>query len=457
MRRLPWSLPALLLCSTLYAATYTANSPRTTNNDDSCDVAPLPAATLLLPYFEVDIGAAAGQGETTLFTITNTFEQPQAARVTLWTDYALPVLSFNIYLTGYDVQSINLYDVIVRGRLAPDRGTGSDVSPVGELSRDYISQVAFDNPLLDEASCVNLAVQLPQVFITRMQQAFTRGVLPAVGSLPECRNIGGAHPNAIGYATIDVVGLCGNSLPVDAAYFASEIRYDNVLVGDYMQVNGAESYAQVNPLVHIRAVPEGGTRTTAAPTNLQRTFYSRLQPAASQTADRRQPLPAVFAARWIQGGPTAFETHYKVWREAKTAANAGCESYALNGAMIALDLVRFDEDENPETLAPDVIEDIFPINRPMFPATSLTKSDSDAHFPVNATEAVGGWFYFNFDDDARDTTARQNWVVVSMRAAGRFSGDLDAQALGNGCTAPLGETNATGGTRPIGPAPNETP
>jgi hypothetical protein len=31
-----------------------ASSPATTNNDDSCDISLLPAATLLLPYFEVE-------------------------------------------------------------------------------------------------------------------------------------------------------------------------------------------------------------------------------------------------------------------------------------------------------------------------------------------------------------------------------------------------------------------
>jgi hypothetical protein len=33
-----------------------ASSAATRNNDDSCDIAVLPAATLLLPYFEVDLG-----------------------------------------------------------------------------------------------------------------------------------------------------------------------------------------------------------------------------------------------------------------------------------------------------------------------------------------------------------------------------------------------------------------
>src|SRR4051794_15089593 len=90
-----------------------------TSNTVSCDIGVTPAATLLLPYFEVDTVAGLGAGANTLFTITNTSRHPQIAHVTLWTDWAFPVLSFDLFLTGYDVQGVNLYDVIVRGQLVP--------------------------------------------------------------------------------------------------------------------------------------------------------------------------------------------------------------------------------------------------------------------------------------------------------------------------------------------------
>src|SRR5229473_4020446 len=87
-------LPVLLLIATpAFAA-----SPTSTNNDDTCDVKVGPAATLLLPYFEVDVSGNTGQ--TTLFTITNVVRYPQIAHVTLWTDYGFPVMTFNEYLTG---------------------------------------------------------------------------------------------------------------------------------------------------------------------------------------------------------------------------------------------------------------------------------------------------------------------------------------------------------------------
>src|SRR5207253_1033548 len=71
----------------------------TSNNDDSCDIGLYPAATLLLPYFEVE---TTSRGIDTFFTITNVTNLPQNTHVTIWTDWGFPVVSFNVFLTGYD-------------------------------------------------------------------------------------------------------------------------------------------------------------------------------------------------------------------------------------------------------------------------------------------------------------------------------------------------------------------
>ena len=426
------------------------------HNDDSCDVGVFPAATLLLPYFEVDITSRAGTGETTLFTVTNVTNLPQAVQVTLWTDYDYPVMTFNLFLTGYDVQSINLYDVIARGLSAPDDGTGYDVSPVGELSGDEVDQVPFDNPVLAERTCVDLPVRLPSALVTRMQAAFTTGKVPASGNAPACNTAGGAHANAVGYATIDVVGACDPRLPTEPAYYANFIRFDNVLGGDYMQINGDEDFAQGSPMVHIRAIPEGGRASVrlndpAYTVDFERTFYARFQSAAAPKLDARQPLPSTFSARWISGGPTGFETYYKIWREARTSPDTACSALPnrLNGVT---DLVRFDEEENPETLAP-CGHICFPI---LVSSSAKIAADNPSTFPANTIEAPAGWMYMNLDW-ANDGIATQNWVVSSMRAEDRFSVDVDALPLGNGCSDPVGPSNAVGGTAPIGPAPNMRP
>src|SRR6185295_19474796 len=59
-------------------------------------------------------------------------------------------------------------------------------------------------------------------------------------------------------------------------------------------------------------------------------------------------------------------------------------------------------------------------------------------FPELENDAVAGWIYMNLDNAAGDDIASQNWVVVSMRAEGRYSVDFDAAWLGNGCSPEAG-------------------
>ncbi|HEV7516602.1 MAG TPA: hypothetical protein VGR07_09915, partial [Thermoanaerobaculia bacterium] len=90
-----------------------------------CTIDDVPGATLLLPYFEVDL--ANPNGVTTLFSINNASAVAVLAHVVVWSDLSVPVLDFNVYLTGYDVQSINLRDVL-KGNLPQTASAGQDPS-----------------------------------------------------------------------------------------------------------------------------------------------------------------------------------------------------------------------------------------------------------------------------------------------------------------------------------------
>jgi hypothetical protein len=72
----------------------------------------VPAATLLIPHFEVD--TLNRTGVNTVITLTNASASAAVAQVTLWTDEALPTARFGIYLTGYDQQTIDLQNVFNR-------------------------------------------------------------------------------------------------------------------------------------------------------------------------------------------------------------------------------------------------------------------------------------------------------------------------------------------------------
>ncbi len=441
-------------------------SAQTTNNDDSCDIGTYPAATLLLPSFEVD----AGTGRTTIFSITNVGPYPQIAKVTLWTDRAFPVISFNIFLTGYDFQTINLFDVIARGRIGAATGTGTSqpVAPnpaIGTRPRNNLANPNFAGNVSSECASGRLPGQLAAPLAVDLRAALTVG--RSTGASISCdlngeREIGNNHGAnwAIGYATIDVVATCTTALPIDRNYFG-EILFDNVLTGDYQHIDAiltTGNYALGSALVHIRAIPEGGGAGSVPTgvTSLPYTFYDRYTSRATdRKIDRRQPLPATFAARWISGSSAAFATCYKIWREGMLDAEARCDEYFRNGDIPHADIVRFDERENAMIVGPILIGPPLPV--PRFSATQSVSPMNSTSFPANTSTDVGGWMYFNLNNGGAAAGARygsrnvsQNWVATSFFAEGRFGVEQDATALGNGCSPPT----AVNKTKNIGPAPN---
>src|SRR5207253_2744443 len=146
---------------------------------------------------------------------------------------------------------------------------------------------------------------------------------------------------------------------------------DNVLTGDYQQLAtfNDRPYAAGGLLVHVRAIPEGGAAGALVASSLPYTFYDRfaLSPL-SRKSDRRQPLPALFAPRFIAGGPTAFNATLKIWREGITAgACSGAQAALSNSNMDIADRVRFDEHENATSIA---FGGILTSGPPGLPATS---------------------------------------------------------------------------------------
>jgi hypothetical protein len=469
-------------------------SAGTRDNDDTCDVKIGPAATLLLPYFEIDLQQPGGQ--TTLISITNVSRYSQIAHVTLWTDFGYPVLDFNIFLTGYDVQSINLRDVLTSGTIAPPNGTGPTTakSPLGtqgsapSLTAPASGGPGFTNPNFRSAiNCDSLPGTIPQTVIAAVRTQLT------VGTMPGCASVGRVHANAIGYATIDLVGACTSRLPNDPLYYTTDLLFDNVLIGDYQQLGPhpaglpAGSFdAGGNPMVHLRAVPEGGAAGSNVPTELPFTFYDRYTPATNRANDRRQPLPATFAARFIQGGPSSFATNFTIWREG-FGNGTTCSSLTANGVLPVGEIVRFDEKENPFIAGTGVncgAPGCGP-PPPTLPATMSTGS-ADSIYPALTSADVGGWMYLNLNNGgstsysvttniggapgptniagplapAGSSTTRgprpsQNWVTVTMfgnLGTNHLSGEFDAASLGNGCSPAAFLTTADGGPGVIGPA-----
>lgn len=89
----------------------------------ACPDGPVPAATLLIPYFEVNLQDPAGL--TTLFAVVNQSAGFVLARVTLWTDLGVPTLASWVYLSPSDVQTLNVRDLL-QGKLPDTSAVLSD-------------------------------------------------------------------------------------------------------------------------------------------------------------------------------------------------------------------------------------------------------------------------------------------------------------------------------------------
>ena len=101
---------ALGLASTVYA--------------NYCSFDAVPAATLLFPFVAYDYEGGF-DGQTTQLAITNVSAEAQIVHITVWTDYSVAILDFNIVLTGYDVARMNIRDILGFGLLpTEDAATG---------------------------------------------------------------------------------------------------------------------------------------------------------------------------------------------------------------------------------------------------------------------------------------------------------------------------------------------
>ena len=233
----------------------------------------------------------------------------------------------------------------------------------------------------------------------------------------------------------------------------------HVLIGDYEQVAPRMQQDASAPLVHIRAIPEGGT--PAARRAMQRkydprfprTFYSRYQPADAPRLDGRQPLPSVFTAHWTTDRTS--HTFFKIWREGKSGRNPSCAAYDDDNVVKIMDAVVFDEAENPAGLVapPSYICTPIPWQQPAQPTTSLTAVNDSSFYPRLDNGATSGWLYLNLDNCQLHDWASSNWVLVSLRAEGRFAHDVAATALGNGCSPDTPATEISNGNEVLGPRP----
>jgi hypothetical protein len=392
----------------------------------------VPAATLLLPYFEVDLDDT--NGVTTLFSVNNASATAALAHVTVWSTWSIPVIDFDIYLTGFDVQTINMRDILVNGILP-------NTASVGQDPTDSISNQGIISQDINFASCNGtLPYRVPAVsdaFRTHLRALLTGNRSPIDNT---CAGTNYGDNIARGYITVDTTNSCSLLFPSSTGYFISGgggiATNQNILWGDYFYVNPGQNFAQGETLVHIEA------NAQVYNTPGEYTFYGRY--VAGTAADNREPLATTFGARYLSGGGFTGGTELVVWRDSKFPPGASCTTGPNYDELFEQQIVVFDEFENPLTVVTGG-----PSGEPN-PGVNCTFCDETQRVEVGGdgitTNADFGWVYLNLNHATTLDPAlgpgyvniAQAWVSVNMDAEGRFSVGFDAIQLDNANTAVSG-------------------
>lgn len=279
-----------------------------------CAIDQVPAATLLMPYFEVDLSDP--NNVTTLLDVTNTSPAATLAHVTIWTDWGVPALGFDLYFTGYDLQIFNLRDVIANGNLPRTASVAQDpkdtISPHGPRSSD-VSYTSCNGVLPPST--------LSPAAIADLRAKLKGEPIPSTPTL--CAGSPRGNQIARGYVTVDVVTGCTALDPTSPGYFSGVASNDNKLVGETLVIAaGSTDKMWTYPVIHL----EAATLPPAAPS-----FYGRY--VGDSGADGREPLPSSYAARFVGPSPDN-STRLLVWRE--TPAMSGPVACASGPAWAPL-------------------------------------------------------------------------------------------------------------------------
>ena len=405
----------------------------------------VPASTLLLPYFEVDYQNPNAPGTT--ITINNAVAAAQVAHVTLWTDEAIPTFTFDVYLTGYDAQQVNLNSIFATGTLPITADPGADptdtISPKGDLSQDL--NFPGTTPACDGTYSSPALTQAELKHVRAAHSGKRSAILGGCAGAQYGDNV------ARGYVTVDVVTECSLLNPASAGYFAGNAAAANVLWGDYTVTDQTNNFEWGGSLVHIEscsapAVGNGAGLCPFAPGDY--TFYGRY--VAFTAADQREPIATTFAVRYANGGPDSTDTDFTVWRDTKlapTGANGkhNCKKDPSWFPLAQTDVVAFDHQENPVDLCFLTDNVSPPIGGPQtcLPLATQRASIADGT-TLGASLDVpfsSGWLFLNLNHVVAGDPLpglAQAWVEVAQTSQGRFAAGFHALPLDNAASVNAG-------------------
>lgn len=399
---------------------------------EMCTLDQVPAATLLVPYFEVD--TVASNGVNTLISLHNATSEPVLTNVVFWTDYSLHTIEFPIYLTGYDVARLDLRDLFQNGNIPItadlQSDTNDDISPAGfsawDRSFDNCEQFFpfLNNPVITASS------------LNRLVKGHTGK--PISDNVDLCLGSDQGDNIARGYITMDSVNRCTVDRPGDAGYFdgpAPIANAKNVLWGDFRIVDEANDFNFTESLVHI----EADLLFDSSSTDSGYTFYGRYTKALGGV-DHREPLGTVWGARYRNAAPSD-GTDFIVWRDSTsglTPPSVGCgeapDWFPMNEQQVRC---WNEEEDMVSVCGADAVGGNDPA---CFPLETQRVATESLNLPFTS-----GWCEldlgtddsFNGDVDfpAPGSTLAQSYVFAVARASGLFELSMPGLQIGHACDA----------------------
>lgn len=289
----------------------------------TCTIDQRPAATLLVPYFQVSIGSngtipADTTYRDTIVTIGNASTASVLAHVSVWNHRSVLALDFEVALTPNDIQSMlmssiltgNLPDTpnqgpptggspgvpsafIPTGDDACQRNPNADVYPMSDgflRFRPSIPAGGLDN--------ANASTWYPQPAFSN-NGSFAKRIYDILDTdaNDDCDTDSPDGVNSgllTGYITIDMVNYCTLTSANSLSFFTADAAgWENDLWGDYILKSGSGLPTYGNPTVNLEAATglpcNGGFEGTAGAqgslngcvldpvngTSVVRTFYAR--------------------------------------------------------------------------------------------------------------------------------------------------------------------------------------
>ena len=340
----------------------------------------VPAATLLLPYFEVDLNSTSAH--TTLFSINNADTTQVIAHVTYWTNAGVATFSYDIVLEGLDVHTVNIRDFIGSGTYSTGNFGGSEMLSAGQLlavSAAHTGQADPDTNL--------------------------------------CSGIDFGDNVARGYITIDAMNEAGAGFPFEDGYFVDggtgKASNRNVLWGDYAYVDPVNNFAESERMVHVEAqnfIFKGQTVVDS----FYRFFVSQ------DGSDNREFLPGIWGAGYDQRAEGFAGTALIYWREPGGMVDPfTCGVGPSNFPLLTNEIVAFDEEENPDTVA----------DKTLFPDDAGLTNVTALNLPFEK-----GWLYLDLRlglvvKGTPTFENRQAFVFIRNDSEGRFGRGFAATPL----------------------------